>query len=114
VAEPLPVVVRAVETTEARGRLYRRASDRGRAASGLRAGSRSRLATRLGVSRRFSGTPGQVDPFVEALVDAVARSTGRDRAEVHTLLDGPPPETDQALVLLAEQLAQLEENVRTA
>ncbi|MGB7820405.1 MAG: DUF4350 domain-containing protein, partial [Ornithinibacter sp.] len=29
VHEPLPVVVRAIETTESRGRLYRRASDRG-------------------------------------------------------------------------------------
>lgn len=103
VAEPLPVVVRAVETTEARGRLYRRASDRERAASSLRAGTRSRLASRLGVPRQAN---------TGVLVTAVARTTGRDPVEVAALLDGPIPQSDTALVLLAEQLAQLEENVR--
>jgi hypothetical protein len=103
VAEPLPVVVRAVETTEARGRLYRRASDRERAASSLRAGTRSRLASRLGVPRQAN---------TGVLVAAVARTTGRDPVEVAALLDGPIPQSDTALVLLAEQLAQLEENVR--
>src|SRR5690606_24859502 len=36
VAEELPVVVRAAETTRGRGRLYRRARSRGHAAAGLR------------------------------------------------------------------------------
>ena len=105
VTEPLPVVVRAVETTEARGRLYRRASDRGRAAGSLRAGARSRLAARLGVPR---------DSSTQTLAHAVAQSTDREPAEILSLLDGPTPTTDSALVLLAEQLADLEENVRRA
>lgn len=105
VAEPLPVVVRAVETTEARGRLYRRAGDQGRAATSLRAGTRSRLAARLGVPRQAA---------TDTVVEAVARATGRDTVDLRRLLDGPAPDTDQALVLLAEQLADLEENVRRA
>ena len=105
VTEPLPVVVRAVETTEARGRLYRRAGDRGRAASSLRSGTRHRLAARLGLPTPTLGSD---------LVEAVARAVGRDTAEVRALLDGPAPTNDRDLVLLAEQLAQLEENVRRA
>ncbi|MCW2795587.1 DUF4350 domain-containing protein, partial [Nocardioides sp.] len=34
--EPLPVVVKAIETTRSRGRLYRKAGDRGHAATALR------------------------------------------------------------------------------
>jgi hypothetical protein len=105
VTEPLPVVVRAVETTEARGRLYRRASDRGRAALSLRAGTRRRLAARLGVPKEAS---------TSTLAQAVAQSTARDPAEIRDLLDGKTPHSDGALVLLADQLAQLEENVRSA
>jgi hypothetical protein len=105
VTEPLPVVVRAVETTEARGRLYRRASDRERAANSLRAGTRSRLAGRLGVPRQAPK---------EILVAATARSTGLDPSSVAAVLDGPVPQSDHALVLLAEQLAHLEESVRRA
>lgn len=105
VAEPLPVVVRAVETTEARGRLYRRASDRGRAAGSLRGGTRSRLTARLGLPRHAGA---------DAVVGAVARATDRDATEVRALLYGAAPVNDNDLVLLAEQLAQLEENVRGA
>ncbi len=103
VPEPLPVVVRAVETTEARGRLYRRASDRGRAAGSLRGGTRSRSAARLGLPHHASA---------DAVVGAVARATARDATEVRALLYGADPGNDSDLVLLAEQLAQLEENVR--
>ena len=103
VAEPLPVVVRAVETTEARGRLYRRASDRGRAAGTLRGGTRSRLAARLGLPHHAGA---------DALVGAVARATDGEATAVRALLYGADPVNDSDLVLLAEQLAQLEENVR--
>jgi hypothetical protein len=103
VAEPLPVVVRAVETTEARGRLYRRASDRARAADSLRGGARTRLAARLGLPRHSPA---------DAVVGAVARATDRDPTDVRALLYGAAPVNDSDLVLLAEQLAQLEENVR--
>ena len=49
VVEPLPVVVRAVETTESRGRLYRRARDRGRAVAVLQAATTRRLTSYLGL-----------------------------------------------------------------
>ena len=103
VTEPLPVVVRAVETTEARGRLYHRASDRALAARSLRAGSRARLITRLGLPPSSAG-----------LVDAVARATGRPPTDVEALLDGPNPDTDTDLLLLAQRLSDLEESVRPA
>jgi hypothetical protein len=99
----LPVVVRAVETTEARGRLYRRASDRVRAADGLRGGTRTRLAARLGLPRHSPD---------DAVVGAVARATDRPPTDIRALLYGAAPVNDSDLVLLAEQLAQLEENVR--
>jgi hypothetical protein len=105
VAEPLPVVVRAVETTEARGRLYHRASDRPLAARTLRAGTRTRLVARLGLP------PGSSDA---GLVAAVARSTGLPPTDVEALLDGPDPDTDRDLLLLAQRLADLEESVRPA
>ena len=68
VREPLPVVVRAIETTESRGRLYRRAGDRGRAAQVLRAGTAARL------SRRLAVPPGAA---AASLVQAVSTTAGR-------------------------------------
>ncbi len=102
VAEPLPVVVRAVETTESRGRLYRRASDRTRAATVLRTGSHERLRARLGLPRA-------VGPV--ALVDAVARATGVPATDVGGILYGPPPTDDAALIALAQHLTDLEERL---
>ncbi len=43
VPESLPVVVRAAEATEGRGRMYRRAGARDRAAGRLRAATRTRI-----------------------------------------------------------------------
>ena len=103
VREPLPVVVRAVETTESRGRLYRKAGDRDRAAAVLRAGTRDRLARRLAVAPGAGAT---------ALVHAVASTTGRPVDEVGTTLFGPPPTDDQTLIRLAQQLTDLEERAR--
>ena len=100
VREPLPVVVRAVETTESRGRLYRKAGDRERAAAVLRAGTRDRLARRLAV-------PPGAGPV--ALVHAVAGTTGRRVEEVGETLFGPPPADDPSLIRLAQQLTDLEE-----
>ncbi|WP_374968894.1 DUF4350 domain-containing protein [Terrabacter sp. BE26] len=105
VVEPLPVVVRASETTEARGRLYHRAADRPFAARVLRVGSRTRLADRLGLPPT---TP------VVALVEAVTRASGVPRSHVERLLDGPDPTTDRDLLLLSQGLADLEESVRDA
>jgi len=101
--EPLPVVVRAGETTVARGRLYRRAAGRGHAAEALRSATRRRLAIRLGL-------PAGADD--EAVVAAVARATGRERDDIRALLAGPDPTTDADLAATATDLAQLEEEVR--
>lgn len=103
VREPLPVVVRAIETTESRGRLYRRAGDRSRAAAVLRAGSCQRLARRLAIGRGAGPA---------ALVNAVSLSSGRPDAEVADILFGPAPPDDTALIHLAQQLTDLEERVR--
>ena len=101
--EPLPVVVKAIETTRARGRLYRRANDRRHAAEALRRATRTRVATRLGLS----------GPDDATLVRAVARHTGRTEAEVAPLLDpGAPPGTDHDLITLARGLAELDREVR--
>ncbi|HZB66346.1 MAG TPA: DUF4350 domain-containing protein [Ornithinibacter sp.] len=100
VREPLPVVVRAIETTESRGRLYRRAGDRGRAAQVLRAGTAARL------SRRLAVPPGAAPT---TLVHAVSTTAGREPADVGAILFGPTPHDDASLIHLAQQLTDLEE-----
>ncbi|QJW38318.1 DUF4350 domain-containing protein [Cellulosimicrobium protaetiae] len=102
VTEDLPVVVRAAETTRGRGRLYRRAGARGHAAAGLRASAADRLAGRLGLPRSADAP---------ALVDAVARATGRPGEQVAQLLYGPPPADDAALLELARHLDRIESEV---
>lgn len=102
VAEPLPVVVRAGETTRGRGRLYRRARAHGHAAAALRAGAATRVAHRLGLQRSAPA---------EQLIDAVARATGRPADEVAALLYGPPPTDDAGLARLARDLDHLESEV---
>ncbi len=104
--EPLPVVVKAIETTRSRGRLYRKAGDRAHAADALRGAARTRAAERL---RLGSGAP---DP--DALVRDVARHVGRPVAEIDALLGpgAPAPATDHDLIALAGQLAELDREVR--
>jgi hypothetical protein len=105
--EPLPVVVRAVETTRSLGRLYRRSGDRGHAAESLRRAARARLAERL----RLGST---IPP--DALAREVARRTGRTEQDAVALLgpSGVVPSTDRDLITLATQLAELDEAVRRA
>ena len=103
VPEPLPVVVRSVETTLGRGRLYRRARARGRAAAVLRVAAAGRIA----VACRL---PRGADPH-EIAVAAAAR-TGRPVADVTALLVGPEPDDDTALVALARELDALDTEVR--
>ncbi|GGO12333.1 hypothetical protein GCM10010116_24750 [Microbispora rosea subsp. aerata] len=103
VVERLPVAVRASETVEGRGRLYRSRRARDRAALALRAAAADRLAPRLGLPRTATAQ--------EVAVAAAAR-TGRDPAPVVTLLCGPPPGDDAALVALAAHLDTLERQVR--
>jgi len=103
--EPLPVVVRAVETTRSLGRLYRRSGDRGHAAESLRRAARARLAERL----RLGST---IAPDV--LAREVARRTARPEAEIVAVLGpaGVVPSSDRDLITLARQLAELDREVR--
>jgi hypothetical protein len=103
IREPLPVVVRAVETVEGRARLLRAARARGTAAELLRGASRERL-------RGFLRLP--TDAGEEAVVDATARRAGRKAMDVHALLYGAVPASDAALVDLAAALDALEDDVR--
>jgi hypothetical protein len=102
--EPLPVAVKAIETTRSLGRLYRRAGDRGHAAEALRSAARSRLAERLRLPRL-------VDPA--RLVETVAARSGRPAAEVAALLGphAPAPVSDRDLTVLAHQLTELDREV---
>lgn len=103
VHEKLPVVVPASETTRTRGQLYRRAGDTHRSSIVLRAGTRRRARSYLGLSR---GTAART------LVDEIARSTGRAPHEVDHLLHGPPVTTEAELVRLATELTTLEKEIR--
>ena len=91
--------------TGGRGRLYRKAGDRGHAAAGLRSAARGRLADRLGLGARADAA---------TLVADLARHTGRSRDELERLLgpDAPAPTTDHDLIALAGQLAALDREVR--
>lgn len=102
VVEPLPVVVRAAEAVEGRGRLYQAARARDQAADALRSASRDTAARRLGLG--LSGSP-------TALVEAAAARTGRPSSEVEALLYGPVPVDDDALVLLADALSRFDSEV---
>jgi hypothetical protein len=102
VTEPLPVVVKAAESTQGRGRLYRKVRDRGHVAGVLRRATRARLATRLRLPR---------DVDDHALVLAVSGATGRDPYAVHDLLLTRPVPDDAAMTRLATDLAALEREV---
>lgn len=106
VTEPLPVAVKAIETTQSRGRLYRKVNDRAHAAGVLREAARSRLVRRLHL-------PGTAAERPEELVAEVQRRTGRPTADLAALLSphSPAPPTDQDLVTLARQLAELDREV---
>jgi hypothetical protein len=102
VAEPLPVVVRAAETVEGRGRLYRAAHARDAAGDALRSGARDTLARRV---------HGGAAPSREVLVSLVGDRSRRGAATVDALLYGPPPADDAALVRLADDLDALIQEV---
>jgi hypothetical protein len=102
VPERLPAVVRATETVEGHGRLYRSRRSRDQAAAALRAAARARLATRLGLPE--IGVPA-------AMIAAVAARAGDPAEQVAAVLFGPVPEDDAALVRLADALDRLERKV---
>ncbi|MFF9619845.1 DUF4350 domain-containing protein [Streptomyces griseosporeus] len=105
VPEKLPVAIRASETVEGRARLYRKANARDRAAAALRSTTRTRLAPLVGVPVTQAHTP-------EALLPALSAHLHGDGQPLHTLLFGPPPHDDAALITLADQLDALEREVR--
>ncbi|MEU8438728.1 DUF4350 domain-containing protein [Streptomyces sp. NPDC029216] len=109
VTENLPVAIRASETTEGRARLYRKASARDRAATVLRAAARERLAALVGVPPSQAHDPAALTAAVSARLPEP--DAGRD---VTTLLFGPTPADDAALVALADHLDALEREVRTS
>jgi hypothetical protein len=103
VPEPLPVVVRATETVEGRGRLYRRSGARDKAASSLRAATLGRLLPALGLARASDAV---------SVAESVAARSSLTIVEVSTLLYGAAPADDGALVGLADHLDDLEREVR--
>jgi hypothetical protein len=105
VPERLPVAIRASETVEGRARLYRKANARDRAAAALRSTARTRLAPLVGVPVTQAHAP-------EALLPALSAHLHGDGQPLHSLLFGPPPGDDAALIALTDQLDALEREVR--
>ena len=102
VAEQLPVVVRASETVEGRGRLYRSRRARDRAAEALRTATLQRMLPRLGLGH---------DAEPPAVAQAVAERSGLDPQTVAHTLFGRPPANDPDLVNLAHELDNIERQV---
>ena len=98
VVEPLPVVVRAGETTAGHARLLHAHHARGEASLHLRARARERIRVRLGLPL------GVVE---SRLVGAAAARSGRSAEQVGSLLYGPEPTTDAQLVALGHDLEAL-------
>lgn len=105
VPERLPVAIRASETVEGRARLYRKADARDRAAAALRSTTRTRLAPLVGVPVAQAHAP-------EALLPALSTHLHGDGQALHSLLFGPPPADDAALITLTDRLDALEREVR--
>ncbi len=101
VFEPLPVVVKAVETAEGRARMYHDSHAVEQARDNLRAGTLARLAGKL---RLGPGTT------AEHIIDAAARVVGRPAAEVRDLVNHHPA-TEARLVAWAQELNNLEKEV---
>ena len=102
VAEQLPVVVRASETVEGRGRLYRSRRARDRAAEALRTAALQRMMPRVGLGH---------DANPHEVVAAVAERCGLPGQTVAHTLFGPPPANDPELVNLANALDNIERQV---
>ncbi|MGZ5390673.1 MAG: DUF4350 domain-containing protein [Mycobacterium sp.] len=102
VAERMPVVVRASETVEGRGRLYRSRRARDRAATALRTATLQRMLPRLGLSNNAERP---------AIVSTVAQRSGAHAQTLAHTLFGPPPVSDDDLVNLARELDNIERQV---
>ncbi|MCH9641184.1 MAG: DUF4350 domain-containing protein [Actinomycetia bacterium] len=99
VAERLPVVVRASETVEGRGRLYRSRRARDRAAEALRTSTLQRMLPRLGLGPAAD---------LSTIAQAVAARCGLNPLAVTHTLHGAAPATDTDLVNLARELDEME------
>ena len=108
VTEPLPVTVRAAETVEGHARLYRRAGAYGHSARLLRQSCAGRLAPIFGLPQARA----EADPRL--LVAPIAARLGTDPVRVGDLLAGQDPTSETELVLLADHLDQLEQEVRSS
>jgi hypothetical protein len=102
VPEQLPVVVRASETTEGHAALYRSRRARGQAAAALRAAMLARTMPALGLA---------ADALPAAVVPAVSERSGSAATAIESMLFGPAPRDDAALVRLADDLDALEREV---
>lgn len=102
VVEPLPVVVRAGETTAGHARLLHAHRARAEAAAHMRALAREHIRTRLGLPLGVGE---------QRLVGASARRTGRPPEQVAGLLYGPDPTTDTQLVGLELDLEAVKREV---
>jgi hypothetical protein len=103
VAEQLPVVVRAAETTEGHARLYQATRAREQAAQSLRGAVIGRLIPALGLPSETSA---------DAVAAEIASRTRLSREQVQRLLFGPAPANDAQLVSLADELDAMEREVR--
>ncbi len=95
-------MIRASETVEGRGRLYRSRRARDRAADALRTATLQRLRPRLGV--------GAAAP-APAVVTTIAQRSKADPPFVAYHLFGPAPATDNDLLQLARALDDIERQV---
>jgi hypothetical protein len=102
VAEKLPVVVRASETVEGRGRLYRSRRARDRAAQALRSAALQRMVPRLGLG---------VDTPPPAVILAISQHGGSSPELLRHILFGPSPATDADLIQLTRALDDIERQV---
>ena len=103
VFEPLPVVVKAVETAEGRARMYHDAHAVDQARDNLRAGILVRLAARL--------RPGP-GASADTVIEAAARLLGRPAADIRDLLNHHPG-SESRLVAWAQELDNLEKEVNS-
>jgi hypothetical protein len=103
VFEPLPVVVKAVETAEGRARLYQDSHAVEQARDNLRAGTLVRLARKLRLG------PGAT---ADEAAEATARFLGRPPHDIKQLLDERPG-TESRLMAWSQELDALEKEVNS-
>lgn len=103
VAERLPVTVPANETTEGRARSYAAHGARLHALDAIRLGTLGRIASLLGMNR---------SDHADAIITATAASARVPRPHAQRVLMDAVPESDAALVDLANAAAELESRVR--